>query len=100
MGHQALKAHQGDVRYARQDTQNVFLCRCHVEYRAGYWVENQVMTLHVVGYWRSDERPELPDPHLLVDDTGDEDERSTIAGYLDTGTYLRGFMGLSQCRLC
>jgi hypothetical protein len=28
MGHQALKAHQGDVRHARQDTQNVFLCRC------------------------------------------------------------------------
>lgn len=56
--------------------------------------------LRLIGYWRNDEHPEYPDPHDLVDPDWDEDARDDVVGYLTTGTYFRGFMGLSPCRIC
>lgn len=58
------------------------------------------MTLQLIGYWYSKSHPGYPDAADLVDATWDEDQRWNVASYLDTGTYLRGFMGLSPCRIC
>lgn len=58
------------------------------------------MALQLIGYWRNERHPEYPDPHDFVDANWDEDQREVVAGYLDNGTYLRGFMGLSPCRHC
>lgn len=57
-------------------------------------------TLHMIGYWRNATHPELPDPHDLVDEEWDEDDRFAVVGYLRHGTYYRGWMGLSPCRMC
>lgn len=56
--------------------------------------------LHLVGYWQNAEHPEYPDPHELVDEAWDADERWAVASYLLSGTFLRGMMGLSPCRIC
>jgi hypothetical protein len=58
------------------------------------------MTLRLIGYWRNDEHPEFPDPHDLVDDDWDADDRDVVSMYLRTGTFLRGCMGISPCRFC
>lgn len=62
--------------------------------------DNQRVTLHLIGYWSSEPRSVHPDPHDLIDEAWDEEQRLVVAGYLDTGTYLRGAMGLSECRIC
>lgn len=56
--------------------------------------------LRLIGYWRNDQHPEYPDPHDLVDEDWDEDDRYAVGLYFSQGTYLRGFMGLSPCRFC
>lgn len=58
------------------------------------------MTLHLIGYWSSEPHSEYPDPNDLIDDAWDEEQRWVVAGYLDTGTYLRGALGMSPCRIC
>lgn len=58
------------------------------------------MTLHLIGYWRTDSHADYRDPVRLIDDRWNADQRDTVADYLDTGTYLRGFMGFSPCRIC
>ena len=58
------------------------------------------MTLHLIGYWGSEPRSGYPDPHDLIDEAWDEEQRWVVASYLDTGTYLRGALGLSPCRIC
>ncbi len=60
------------------------------------------MRLRLIGYWTTgpgDTRG-LPDPHDFVDPDWDEDARYAVEAYLSQGTYLRGFMGLSPCRIC
>ena len=58
------------------------------------------MALHLIGLWRNEQHPDYPDPHDFKDAGWDEDKRHVVAGYLDAGTYLRGYMGLSPCRIC
>jgi hypothetical protein len=58
------------------------------------------MSLRLIGYWRNGDHPEYPDPHDFVDDGWDERDRFAVGMYLRRGTFLRGFMGLSPCRLC
>lgn len=60
------------------------------------------MPLQLIGYWRNEQHPEYPDPNELVDETWaeDDDDRHILAMYFGSGTYLRGFMGLSPCRIC
>ena len=60
------------------------------------------MRLRRIGYWTTgpSELRGLPDPHDFVDPDWDEDDRFVVASYLGNGTYFRGYMGLSPCRIC
>src|SRR5262245_27807103 len=56
--------------------------------------------LRSVGYWRSDEIPELPHPAALVDHEWDRTERESVVDYLLRGFDVAEFGGCSYCRLC
>ncbi|GIG32940.1 hypothetical protein Col01nite_20990 [Cellulomonas oligotrophica] len=58
------------------------------------------MVLRLIGAWRTDERPELPDPVDLVDETWDHHDRRTVTRYLATGTFLREVDGPPPCPFC
>lgn len=60
------------------------------------------MRLRLIGYWTTGpgDTRDLPDPYDFVDPNWDEDARHAVEAYLSQGTYLRGFMGLSPCRMC
>ncbi len=53
-----------------------------------------------LGYWRSREEPDLPNPHELVDEEWDPAERTLVVAYLESGTVSARFCGLSNCRIC
>jgi hypothetical protein len=53
-----------------------------------------------IGYWKSDERPDLPSPSDFVDTQWDDDEREVVASYFDRATLVRTYMGHSTCRIC
>ena len=52
-----------------------------------------------VGYWQSEDQPDLPHPRDFVDPTWDEEERAKVVAYLDDAYYVRGAMGYSWCRM-
>lgn len=54
----------------------------------------------LIGYWRNEDHPEYPDPHDLVDESWDENERHQVWAYLSSGTMVAAYMGLSPCRIC
>jgi hypothetical protein len=56
--------------------------------------------LTLIGYWRNDANPHLPDPSTMIDDEWDAEERDAVAYYFDRGTVARAFMGRSRCRIC
>ncbi|WP_436771261.1 hypothetical protein [Yinghuangia sp. YIM S09857] len=58
------------------------------------------MRLRALGYWRSSDCPQFPEPTDLVDTSWDEDERALVVDYLDRGQIGRRFMGISRCRIC
>ncbi|WSS21448.1 hypothetical protein OG519_18535 [Streptomyces sp. NBC_01190] len=58
------------------------------------------MNLRLLGYWRSEGAPDLPDPLAMVDVSWDESERLVVSDYLDHGQVARNFMGSSRCRIC
>ncbi|MFC1431858.1 hypothetical protein ACEZDB_14515 [Streptacidiphilus sp. N1-3] len=58
------------------------------------------MNLKALGYWKSDEMSDFPDPLELVDSAWDSGEREIISDYLCQGQTARTFMGSSRCRLC
>ena len=58
------------------------------------------MNLILLGYWRSEDHPEWPDPSDFVDPDWDEDERSQTSRCLFSGTTSKAFMGWSSCRIC
>lgn len=58
------------------------------------------MALRLIGYWRDEQHGDYPDPHDMVDQSWDDCQRFIVATYFRRGTFLRGFMGLSPCRLC
>lgn len=53
-----------------------------------------------VGYWRSRDEPDLPDPHRLVDEEWDRAERMLVAAHLESGIVSARFCGHSTCRIC
>src|SRR4051794_29893292 len=60
-----------------------------------------VAGLTLIGYWRSDNKPQWPDPVEFVDDTWDPYERKWVAAYLNRGapTSIQP-LGWSRCRFC
>lgn len=56
--------------------------------------------LRLIGYWRSEQHPEYPDPADCVDPSWDEDERHQVWWYLLGGTHGPAYMGYSKCRMC
>lgn len=56
--------------------------------------------MRLIGYWKDEQHPNLPDPASLVDATWDQDERIVVSAYFVRGTVARAFMGLSPCRIC
>lgn len=44
-----------------------------------------------LGYWRSREEPDLPNPHELVDEEWDPAERTLVVAYLESGTVSARF---------
>jgi hypothetical protein len=56
--------------------------------------------LTLIGYWRSTEEPEWPDPRNFVDNAWDDTERDIVASYLETGSVPWVQMGYSECRFC
>lgn len=59
-----------------------------------------VTDLILIGYWQSEQRPALPDPHRFVDPAWDRDERDLVADYLRGGLPVLHMMGYSPCRMC
>jgi hypothetical protein len=58
-------------------------------------------SLRPIGYWRSSEAPELPDPSDHVDLGWDAEERRNVGTYLSGGrTPPWAFDGWSTCRIC
>lgn len=53
-----------------------------------------------VGYWRSREQPELPDPAAYVDTAWGEEERGAALSYLRSAPSCMRFCGYSTCRIC
>jgi hypothetical protein len=58
------------------------------------------MRLTLVGYWRSEQHPEWPDPGNFLDLDWDGLERHMTSMYLASGTIARTFMGYASCRIC
>ena len=59
-----------------------------------------MLSLRLIGYWRNEQHPELPDPNDFVDLSWDEEERLAVASYLDAGFIPWAAMGFSPCRIC
>ena len=57
-------------------------------------------SLQIIGYWRSEREPHLPDPADWVDPDYPELDREIFADYLDSGILVRQYLGLSDCRIC
>jgi hypothetical protein len=60
----------------------------------------QVAKLTLIGYWRSEQDPEWPDPATFVDKRWDSEERDLVAMYLSSGIVTWAAGGISSCRLC
>ena len=56
--------------------------------------------LRLIGYWRSDDEPEWPDPFAFVDESWDTDERQLVVRYTRNAPKLWTQMGISPCRFC
>jgi hypothetical protein len=59
-----------------------------------------VANLRLIGYWRSTDHPEYPDPRDLVDAGWDHEVRNVVGAYLVSGTISKAYMGYSPCRIC
>ena len=53
-----------------------------------------------IGYWRSLERPELPDPSAFIDLQWDAHQRDVVTWYFTSGTIAKRYKGDSTCRVC
>jgi hypothetical protein len=56
--------------------------------------------LRAIGYWVEENRPELPDPAMLVDLAWDIEERQAVANFLNAGRSTSVGCGCSPCRIC
>ena len=59
-----------------------------------------MVTLRLIGYWRSEREPDWPDPHDFIDATWDSEARHVVIHYLQGGTIAAAYRGLSPCRIC
>jgi hypothetical protein len=60
-----------------------------------------VVTVRLIGYWRSDLEPEWPDPRDFVDASWDQSDRHAAARCLDAvGFEPWAQCGFSECRFC
>jgi len=57
-----------------------------------------IVTLRLIGYWPGGEDPGCPDPAWFVDLKWDPAERALVCTYLNSGTELFQYCGLSWCR--
>jgi hypothetical protein len=53
-----------------------------------------------IGFWRSSQEPDLPDPHDFVDHSWDPRERDAVVAHLDAGGVRAHYKGFSHCRIC
>ena len=58
------------------------------------------MRVRLIGYWRRDADEGWPDPHELIDEAWDDQERDHVASYLEHGFVPWAAAGVSECRLC
>jgi hypothetical protein len=56
--------------------------------------------VRLIGYWRSEADDGWPDPHELIDETWDEQERHWVSLYLERAFVAWAMFGISECRLC
>lgn len=90
LGTSAVKVSAADLDFiaeARQDVPRLIAA-----------LRPQPLTL--IGYWRSDQHPELPDPHEFVFPGAGSDVRDRLASALENGARVRFYMGYSECRIC
>jgi len=59
-----------------------------------------MLTLRLIGFWKSEHDPTWPDPNAFVDNRWDTDERDVVAQYLRAGSLARVYLGWSYCRVC
>jgi hypothetical protein len=62
-----------------------------------HWSMN---ALTLIGYWRSSQEPEWPDPAHFVESAWNQEEREIVACFLEAGRVPWIQMGLSTCRFC
>ena len=56
--------------------------------------------VRLIGYWRSDDAPQWPDPHRFVDPGWDRAQREMVVRHLGAGSVVAVAVGLSSCRIC
>ena len=56
--------------------------------------------LRLIGYWRSDQDPQWPDPAEWIDASWDPRERNIVGQYLREGAIPWAGAGFSPCRIC
>ena len=53
-----------------------------------------------IGFWHSQNEPQLPKVQELIDYSWSRDHRSAVASYLKNGTISNQYKGWSNCRIC
>ena len=59
------------------------------------------ISLTLIGYWRSKDQPQWPDPRAMIDDTMPARTRDLVVRYLKAGRSMPWVCaGPSSCRIC
>ncbi len=53
-----------------------------------------------IGFWKSEQEPDLPDPNDFVDPDWDVQVRRMVVRYLNSGKESAAYRGMSRCRFC
>jgi hypothetical protein len=62
--------------------------------------DHEYACVRLIGYWRSEQEPDLPDPHDFVDPDWDPEERLSVHHYLCGGWTGILVPGIEQCGIC
>ena len=61
----------------------------------------QSISLTLIGYWRSEDEPQWPEPGVVIDDTMPARTRDLVVDYLKAGRSMPWACGgPSRCRIC
>jgi hypothetical protein len=60
--------------------------------------EKSIKVYKAIGYWHSEEQPNMPDPALFIDENWDITEKQAVIDYLKKGERLADYRGWSWCR--